>query len=229
MMNIAANRKAIIVDMKRPGRVTLVQLLIALAMLAVIAPSARSADVAPKDVIAQMAERMRATLKNHEMSFEEKKTELRSEVERRFDLDGMARESLGEHWHELSEKEQAEFQKLFGDVVSDTYLGRIQNYTTDQIQIINQDLTQSTGLANVSGSLGGSDRQPIHLSFELKRMAGGWKISDYAFDSQSTMKNYSPHLKSMFEKGGLDSLMDYLRKERARLDADLGASHPAGG
>ena len=69
----------------------------------------------------------------------------------------------------------------------------------------------------------------FHLNFELKRVTGDWKISDYAIDSESTMKNYSSHLKSIFEKNGADSLMTYLRKERARLDADLGASHPVGG
>jgi phospholipid transport system substrate-binding protein len=214
--------------MKGPGRVILAILLMALAMLVVIVPSTRSADIAPKDVIKQMADRMSATLQNKQMSLDEKKNELRSEVERRFDLEGMAQRSLGEHWHELSEKEQAEFRKLFADVVSDTYLGKIQNYTDEQLQIINQDLTQTTGLANVSGSLGDGDRAPLHLNFELKRMAGDWKISDYAFDSESTMKNYSSHLKSIFEKNGVDSLINYLRKERARLDADLGASQPAG-
>ena len=215
--------------MKGPGRVILALLLMALAMLVVIVPSARSADVDPKDVIKQMADRMSATLKNKQMSLDEKKNDLRSEVERRFDLDGMAQGSLGEHWHELSEKEQVEFHKLFADVLRDTYLGRIQNYTAEQLQIIDQDLTHTTGLANVTGSLGGGDRSPLHLNFELKRVAGDWKISDYAFDSESTMKNYSSHLKWIFEKKGVDSLMDYLRKDRARLDADLGASQPAGG
>ena len=222
MHNIAAARKA--VDMKGPGSLILVLLLMALAMLVVIVPSARSADVAPKDVIKEMAGRMSATLENKQMSLDQRKNELRSEVERRFDVDGMAQGSLGEHWHELSEKEQAEFQKLFADVVRDTYLGRIQNYTAEQIQIIDQDLTQATGLANVTGSLGGGYRAPLHLNFELKRVAGDWKISDYAFDSESTMKNYSSHLKSIFEKDGAASLMAYLRKERARLDADLDAS-----
>ena len=43
------------------------------------------------------------------------------------------------------------------------------------------------------------------------------------------MRNYTSHLKWIFENEGVDSLMDYLRKERARLDADLGASQPANG
>jgi phospholipid transport system substrate-binding protein len=226
-LNITPDLKAIIVDMKGPGRAILVLLLTAFATLVVIVPSARSADVAPKDVIKQMAERMSATLKNKQMSFDEKKNELRSEVERRFDLDGMAQASLGEHWHELSEKEQAEFHKLFADVVRDAYLGRIQNYTAEQLQIIDQDLTHTTDLANVSGSLDGGDRPSLHLNFELKRMAGDWKISDYAFNADSAMRNYSSHLKWIFENEGIDTLMDYLRKQRARLDADLGASQPA--
>ena len=229
MLNIAADRKAMIVDTKGPSPAILVLLLIALTTLVVIAPSARSADVAPKDVIKQMADRMRATLQKKQMSFDEKMHELRSEVERHFDLDGMAQGSLGEHWHELSQKEQAEFHKLFADVVRDTYLGRIQNYTSEQLQIIDQDLTHTTGLANVSGSLGGGDKPSLHLNFELKRIAGDWKISDYAFDSDRTMKNYSSHLKSIYEKEGVGSLMDYLRKERARLHSELRASQPANG
>ena len=213
------------IEMKGLGHAAFAFLLIALATLAVITPLARSADVAPKDVIKQMADRMSATLKNTRMSLDEKRNELRSEVERHFDLDGMAQGSLGVHWHEMSQKEQAEFQTLFADVVRDTYLGRIQNYTAEQLEIIDQDLTQ-TGHASVSGSLGGGGRPSLNMNFELKRIAGDWKISDYKFDTESAMKNYSSHLKWLFEKKGVDSLMDYLRKERARLDSELRASPP---
>jgi phospholipid transport system substrate-binding protein len=228
MLNSPIERQ-FIVEMKRPGPAIFVLLLTALATLVMIVPSARSADVAPKDVIKQMADRMSATLKNKQMSLDEKMNELRSEVERHFDLDGMAQGSLGEHWHELSQKEQAEFHKLFADVVRDTYLGRIQRYTAEQIQIIDQDLTHTPALANVSGSLGGGDNPSLHLNFELKRIAGDWKISDYKFDAESAMKNYSSHLKSIYENEGIDSLMDHLRKERARLDSELRASQPANG
>ena len=171
-LDIAAARKAIIADMKGPGRVILALLLMALAMLVVIVPSARSADVDPKDVIKQMADRMSATLKNKQMSLDEKKNDLRSEVERRFDLDGMAQGSLGEHWHELSEKEQVEFHKLFADVLRDTYLGRIQNYTAEQLQIIDQDSDPYDRPRQRNRQPG--RRRPITAPFELRAQAGGW-------------------------------------------------------
>ena len=79
--------------MKGPGRAVL--LLIALAMLVMLVPSARSADVPPKDVIERIGERVIATLKNTQMSFDEKKSELRSEIERHFELDGMAQTVVG--------------------------------------------------------------------------------------------------------------------------------------
>ena len=64
---------------------------------------------------------------------EERRKMLRSTLNERFDWTEMAKRSLAEHWKSLTEEEKKEFVPLFTDLLENTYMNRIENYSGDKV------------------------------------------------------------------------------------------------
>jgi len=178
----------------------------------------------PTGDVKSLVDRALAVVHSKEMSLASKRSEFRDMIERHFDLAGMAHDSLGEHWAELSAAEQSKFGQAFNSIVADTYLGQIRDYALQQVEIASQDL--SGDHAEVSGSMLGGNERAVDLKFKLRNIEGEWKINDYSFNADSAMRNYRDDFKQAFEKGGFDSLMARLRAWQAELDARL-ARYPS--
>jgi len=140
-------------------------------------------------------------------------------AERHFDLAGMARDSLEEHWQDRIAAEQSKFSRAFNSIVADTYLGQIRDYDREQVQIVSQDLSGAN--AEVSGTMLGGNEEAVDLKFKLRDIEGEWKIIDYSFNADSATRNYRNDFKQAFEKAGFDSLMASLEAWQAELDARL--------
>jgi len=56
-------------------------------------------------------------------------------AERNLDLQWMARESLGDHWNEITPAERDEFVTLFTVFIEEAYLTRIQDYVELKIDV----------------------------------------------------------------------------------------------
>ncbi|MFZ0247529.1 MlaC/ttg2D family ABC transporter substrate-binding protein [Candidatus Binatus sp.] len=173
----------------------------------------------PTGDVKSLVDRALAVVHSKEMSLASKRREFRNIIERHFDLAGMARDSLEEHWQDLSAAEQSKFSQAFNSIVADTYLGQIRDYAREQVQIVSQDLSGAN--AEVSGSMLGGNEEAVDLKFKLRNIEGEWKISDYSFNADSAMRKYRDDLQQAFEKGGFNSLMARLRAWQVELDAKL--------
>ena len=141
-------------------------------------------------------------------------------VERHFDLAGMARDSLGEHWQQLNVQAQSNFSQAFNSIVADTYLGELRDYDREQMEIVSQELSGAD--AKITGRIGGGDGEVADLTFKLRDIAGQWKINDYSVNADSPMSKYRGEFKQAFENGGTDGLMAKVRTVQAELAAKLG-------
>ncbi len=173
----------------------------------------------PTGDVKSLVDRALAFVHSKEMSLATKRREFRDMAERHFDLAGMARDSMEEHWQDLSAAEQTKFSQAFNSIVADTYLAQIRDYDREQLQIVSQELSGAN--AEVSGSMLGGNEEAVDLKFKLRDIEGEWKINDFSFNADSAMRNYHNDFKQAFENGGFDSLMARLKAWQAKLDARL--------
>jgi ABC-type transporter MlaC component len=173
----------------------------------------------PTGDVRSLVERALAVVHSKMMSLASKRIEFWDMAERHFDLAGMARDSMEEHWRELSVEEQSKFSQGFNSIVADSYLAEIRDYDREQLQIVSQELSGAN--AEVSGSMLGGNEEAVDLKFKLRDIEGEWKINDYSFNADSAMRKYRDDLQQAFEKGGFNSLMATLRAWQAELDAKL--------
>jgi len=198
---------------------------VAIATTALAAPATAGND--PAAGVKSMVERALNVVRNKELSLDAKRGEFKDLVGRHFDLSGMARDSLGEHWPQLDAAAQSKFSQAFNDLVSDTYLGEIRDYDRAQLQDVSQELRGAT--AEVSGTMRGGNDEVADLKIKLRDIAGQWKIHDYSFNNGSSMRNYSGDFKQAFENGGFDGLMDRVKTVQSKVSAELAQGSRAAG
>ena len=69
---------------------------------------------------------------------EDRRQRLEKVVGARFDYAEMSRRSLGAQWNQLSEKERQEFVDLFRTLLTNTYADRVENYSGEGVQYLNE-------------------------------------------------------------------------------------------
>jgi phospholipid transport system substrate-binding protein len=203
-----------------------------LADLILTAPAFAAPATAGNDPAAgvrSMVDRALSVVRNEEMSLAAKRGAFKDLIARHFDLAGIARDSLGEHWPQLDAAAQSKFSQAFNDLVSDTYLGEIRDFDRATLQDVSQELRGAN--AEVSGTMrgGGASDKVADLKIKLRDIAGQWKIHDYSFNNGSTMRNYSADFKQAFENGGFDGLMDRVKAVHAKVSAELAQGRDAAG
>jgi phospholipid transport system substrate-binding protein len=190
------------------------------ATLAVSLATAALAANDPTADVKSLVDRTLTVLHDKQLSLDTKRREFRDMVRRKFDVDGMARDSMGEHWNDLSAAAQSKFSDAFNSIVADTYLGKIRDYDREQVNIISEELTGG-GHAAVSGSMVGGNEGAVDLKFKLRKIGDDWKINDYSFNNDGAMGKYRSDFKEAYEKSGFDGLMDRMKTLQDELDAKL--------
>lgn len=199
-------------------RLRLALLFLSAMLAASLATSALAANDPTADV-KSLVDRALTVVHNKELSLDTKRREFRDMVRRKFDVDGMARDSMGEHWNELSAAAKSKFSDAFNSIVADTYLGKIQDYDRGQVQILSQDMQGDH--AQVSGSMLGGNEGAVDLKFKLRKIGDDWKVNDYSFNNDGVMGKYRSDFKQAFETSGVDGLMDRMKTLQDELDAKL--------
>lgn len=191
------------------------------------APTSAGND--PAAGVKQMVDRALGVVRNKEMSLAAKRGEFKDLVARHFDLAGMARDSLGEHWPQLDAESQNKFSNAFKDLVADSYLGEIRDYDRAELQDVSQELRGAD--AEVSGRMRGSGSDQIaDLKMKLRDIAGQWKIHDYSFNNRgNVLNNYSGDFRQAFEHGGFAGLMDRVKTMQSKVSAELEQGRRAAG
>jgi phospholipid transport system substrate-binding protein len=182
----------------------------------------------PAAGVKTMVDRALSVVRNKEMSPAAKRGEFKDLVARHFDLTGMARDSLGEHWPQLDAESQSKFSNAFNDLVADTYLGEIRDYDRAELQDVSQELRGAN--AEVSGRMrGGGSDQIADLKMKLRSIAGQWKIHDYSLNNGNALNNYGGDFRQAFESGGFAGLMNRVRSVQSKVSAELEQGRRAAG
>ena len=95
----------------------------------------------PRDVVQAAVTRVVAVLQNdfEASPLDRPRTEMRRAEIRRiaaelFDFDEMARRTLTRHWNSRTPEEQAEFVRLFTDLLERSYVARIEPFSGERIR-----------------------------------------------------------------------------------------------
>jgi phospholipid transport system substrate-binding protein len=122
-----------------------------------------------------------------------RRRKLEEVISSRFDYAEMSKRTLGAQWNRLTPDQRTEFIDLFKGFLSDRYAGRIEDYSGEQVQYLNERLEGP--YAEVRTKLV-SSKVEIPMDYRLINKSGRWYAYDIIADGVSLVKNY----RSQFDK-----------------------------
>ncbi|MGH7913704.1 MAG: MlaC/ttg2D family ABC transporter substrate-binding protein [Candidatus Binataceae bacterium] len=201
-----------------------VALAIVFAITALLAqsPLAAASGVTPLTTVKQLVAQVLSIVKDKEMAQADKEKNLRQLGAANFDFNEMSRLAMGKSWRSLKVGQRQRFVPVFTSFLEDAYLNKIQNYSSQEIQITRAHVTDKD-YSEVNGRIVQQGAQPIGLVFSLKRESGVWKIYDVAVDSVSTLDNYRTQFQRIMRENGFDGLMTRIERRDRELASTLGS------
>jgi phospholipid transport system substrate-binding protein len=141
---------------------------------------------------------------------EQRRQEIRRTASELFDLDEISRRALSRHWTSRTPEEQAEFVRLFTDLLERTYIGRIESYSGEQIVYLGEAV--DGGFATVRSKVITRRRTETPLDYQMHLRDGRWKVYDVLIDHVSFVSTYRSEFGRIIQKESYASLIDRLRK-----------------
>jgi phospholipid transport system substrate-binding protein len=168
-----------------------------------------------QDQLKQSIDEILAVLRNPELKTDAQKDTRRQAlekiVEERFDFDKMSQLSLARHWKERSDAEKSEFTALFGRLLKDTYISKMEGYTDEQVVFINELIKKQK--AQIDTKI---ITQTVEIPINYRMFTRDnvqWLVYDMVIEGVSLIGNYRSQFGQMLEKDSFEELMNKLKKK----------------
>lgn len=202
------------------GRALMAWFLVAGAMAA---PAA-----SPREVVQTAVSRVIAAIQRAEITpadpsptrplvLEQRRLEIRRIAGDLFDFDEISRRALSRHWTARSHQEQAEFVRLFADLLERTYVGRIEAYAGERIVYVGEAIDGS--YATVRSRVVGRRSADTPLDYRLHLREGRWKVYDLLIDHVSFVATYRSDFNRFLQRQPYPALVERLRQQNASAAA----------
>lgn len=141
---------------------------------------------------------------------EERRRLLEQVIGDRFNYDEMARRALGAQWNKLSDKERQEFVDVFKRLLSSSYADKIDGYSGEQVQYLNERLEGDYAEVRTKVT---SDKTEIPLDYRLLNKSGNWRVYDVVVDGVSLVNNYRSQFTKIIRESSYADLLEKLREK----------------
>jgi len=204
----------------KPDRIRSCTTLVLILTLAGAAP-ARAADAAgPVAVVDTLHAGMLDVMKTSaDTTFDERAARLGPVLDAAFDLDFMARKSLGRSFDELDADQQKQWLELFRRFMVANYAGRFTSYGGQKFETLGEEpAAQETTL--VRTRLVDPGAENVDLSYRLRRTAQGWRIIDvYLKNRVSELALRRSDFTALLDREGFPALVASVEDKIADLRA----------
>ena len=146
---------------------------------------------------------------------QEKSRRVISVVREHFDFREMSKRVIGQQWRSLSSDEQGEFESLFTQLLQYAYVGKIDDYTGQQVQFTQQRIKGER--AEVQTLLVDKDKS-IPVSYIMLLKGDQWMAYDVVVEGVSLIRNYMEQFNEILRKDGYPGLVTQIRQKIVELE-----------
>jgi len=140
-----------------------------------------------------------------------------------FDFEKMAHLTLPRQWATRTRAEQAEFVRLFTQVLERTYIDKLESYAGEKIVYL-AGTVDDGGYATVrSKVVSGRRRAETSVDYRLYVKDGRWRVYDVLIDGLSIVSTYRTEFDRVIQVSSYGALVDTLRR-RAAHPVEVGAT-----
>jgi phospholipid transport system substrate-binding protein len=197
---------------------SMIYLLVAFVMALLVGLPSMSLAATATESVKGTIDKVLHILQDKEMKKADRTEERRRLIEKtigdRFGWEEMAKRTLGTQWGKMTEKQRQEFVDLFRTLLTNTYIGRIETYSGEQIQYINERLQD--GFAEVRTKVS-SGKTEFPMDYRMLNKSGDWHVYDIVLDGVSLVANYRGQFGKILHSSGYDDLVEKLRTKSEKI------------
>lgn len=167
-----------------------------------------AATAGPREVVQAAVTRV-ITAMQEDPGRQQARAEIRKAAASLFDFQEMARRTLTRHWTARAPEEQAEFIRLFTDLLETSYIARIESWSGEKIIYTSEAVDGS--FASVRSKII-TRRAEVAIEYRLLQRNGRWRVYDVLMDGVSFVATYRSEFERIIQQSSWGGLMDRLRK-----------------
>lgn len=180
-----------------------------------------AADAPPVEMIRSTADYVLEQVRSRKAELEKDSSGIYALVQEKvlpyFDFRLMSRGALGKYWRRASEKQKTDLAHEFQELLVRTYATTLLNYSGQTIEYLPYRAQPEDQRVTVATRVH-SGGPPVPINYRLYRQSdGSWKIYDVVVDGVSLVSNYRSSFAAEVKKGGIDGLINTLRKHNRKL------------
>jgi phospholipid transport system substrate-binding protein len=142
---------------------------------------------------------------------EEKKESLRRVIHERFSYATMSQLSLARHWKKRSDEEKKAFIEMFGQLLEEIYVSKIDDYTGEEVVYVKEFVRGKK--AQVYTKII-TDTVEIPIDYRMyKTEDGKWMVYDLVIEGVSLVGNYRSQFDQILRKETYEKLVEDLKKK----------------
>jgi phospholipid transport system substrate-binding protein len=175
------------------------------------------ATVEPLEQIRLTVQGILGVMQNAEMRRPEKKNERRAaimaHVNQRFDFEEMSKLTLASKWKERTPEEKKNFQELFSELLKNTYIGRIEAYSNEEViyeKVIFDGDPRTKAMVYTKVI---KNNQEIPINYKLLNKQGEWFVYDVLIEGVSLVRNYRTEFARIINKEKYAGLIERIRSK----------------
>ena len=207
-MNVRPTKKSIIYKW------SILFLVVAMILASHGVPAASAAESGPMAQLKVSVDEIIHILQREELKaldrYDERQELIWQVVYKMFDFHEMAKSSLGKNWKTISTEEQDMFVGLFSSLVKQRYIGKINDYTDQEIVYTKQLIKENRAMVY---SLLIDKGTKIPIIYKLKVKQDKWFIYDMKIENVSLVLNYRRDFASVIRKEKFAGLVERITEK----------------
>jgi len=180
----------------------------------------------PTEALKTSIDEVLRVLEDPDLNKPEKKQERRKVlvdvISKRFNFEEMAKRTVGSEWAKRTPEERREFVDSFRTLLSNSYLGRIENYSGEKVHY-NKEITDGD-YAEVRTEID-TGKSTIPIDYKMESNGGDWRVYDVVVEGTGLVNNYREQFKRILRKESFEALSKTIREKAALITAP-GAAPP---
>ena len=129
-----------------------------------------------------------------------------------FDFNEISRRSLAVHWQARAPAERQEFVALFGDLLENSYISKIESYSGEKIVYAGE--TVDGQLAIVKTRLVTRQGTEVPVEYRMFLRDDRWRAYDVNIEGISLVANYRAQFNTIISRSGYPDLVAKLKAKR---------------
>ena len=142
----------------------------------------------------------------------ERRRAIRAVAAEIFDFGEISRRTLAAHWQARAPAERQEFVALFGDLLENAYISKIEGYTGEKIVYAGEAL--DGGLAVVKTRIITRQGTEIPVDYRMFQQGERWRAYDVNIEGISLVANYRAQFNTIISRSGYPDLVTKLKAKR---------------